>query len=420
MSKFIIQGGRELNGEWRVQGMKNAATPILAATLLTAEECVIHNIPRISDLDHMLAILRDLGAKVSWLDEHTLRIRTKEIKKTEMDYLLTKRMRSSVLFMGPMLARAGELRMPEPGGCNIGNRPLTSHLAGLAALGAEIIVEKNGYYHLRASHLSGREVTLHEKSVTATENLMTAAVLVQGKTIIKNAAEEPHVASLGRFLRALGADISGEGTDVITIKGAVHLHGAEFTVIPDQLEAGTMAVLGALTGGEIAISPIVPADMRIVADKLTEAGVKLEAEGTQWRVSGSRSRLKPFNITTAPYPGFPTDLQAPFGLLATQSGGESVICDRMYDSRLGYLNELVKMGARAESSDTHTARVFGPTALTGQSIHSLDLRAGATLVMAALAASGETVLNDAEIIDRGYERIDERLRALGADIRRVD
>lgn len=418
MAKFIIQGGNKLNGQWRVQGMKNAATPILAGTLLTREECILRNVPRISDLEHMLEILRSLGAEIKWLDEYALSIRTREIKTTEMDYLLTKRMRSSVLFLGPMLAMKGQVTMPEPGGCNIGNRPLDAHFEAFKALGAAIEFTDK-YYTISGSNLQGAKIRLLEKSVTATENIMMAAVAIPGQTIITNAASEPHVAALGRFLRALGANISGEGTDTITITGVKEFKGADFTIIPDQLEVGTIAVLGALAGGEIKISPLVPGDMAIVAEKLKEAGVDFTEQGDAWVVRGSQE-LKPFTIKTAPYPGFPTDLQAPFGVLATQAAGDSHIQDLMFENRLGYINELISMGASAEITDNHNAIIHGPAPLSGQSIQSLDLRAGATLVIAGLVSQGETTINNAEIIDRGYEAFDVRLRVLGADIKRVE
>lgn len=418
MAKFIIKGGNKLNGAWRVQGMKNAATPILAGTLLTREECVLRNVPRISDLEHMLAILRSLGAEIKWLDEHTLSIRTKEIKTTAMDYLLTKRMRSSVLFLGPMLAIKGQVTMPEPGGCNIGNRPLGAHFEAFKALGAKIEFTDK-YYTISGNNLQGATINLLEKSVTATENIMMAAVAIPGKTIITNAAAEPHVAALGRFLRALGANISGEGTDIITIIGVDKFMGADFAIIPDQLEVGTIAVLGAVAGGEIHISPVVGEDMKVVAGKLKEAGVDLTEQGDSWIVRGKKD-LQAFNIATAPYPGFPTDLQAVFGVLATQAQGKSHIQDTMFENRLGYINELGSMGANGKIIDNHNADIYGPAALSGQSIQSLDLRAGATLVIAGLIAQGETVINNAEIIDRGYEAFDERLRQLGADIKRVE
>lgn len=418
MSKFIIKGGKELSGQWRVQGMKNAATPILAATLLTRQECIIHNIPRISDFDHMLALAQSLGAIYSWDDEHTLRIRTPQVTTHEMDYLLTKRMRSSVLFLGPLLALLGQVKMPEPGGCNLGNRPLGAHFSALESFGART-TRRGDYYVISGENLKGSVCVLKEKSVTATENALMAAVLIPGRTVISNAAEEPHVASLAAMLQAMGAKISGRGTDTITVDGVDKLAGVEWTIIPDQLEVGTIAVLAAVAGGTVRIGPVVAADLAVIKDKFQEAGVSIIEDKDYWIVN-SAPNLRSFRVDTAPYPGFPTDLQAPFGVLATQAPGESIIHDPLYENRLGYINELVKMGAVGAIIDAHTARITGPTSLHGEVIRSLDIRAGATMLIAALVASGESVLNEAELIDRGYENMDERLRALGADIRRVE
>jgi len=418
MSKFIIKGKNKLSGKWNVQGMKNAATPVLAATLLTREECLIKNVPRIKDIDHMISILHTLGSETEWVEENTLRIKTQEIIRSDMDYLLTKRMRSSVLFIGPILACAGRVKMPEPGGCNIGNRPLDAHFKAMEGLGATISKE-DGYYIISAESLQGERIVMTEKSVTATENLIMASCLSKGTTIIENAAEEPHISCLCEFLNSMGAEIFGHGTDKITIVGKTELSGSKFEIIPDQLEIGTIAVLAALLGEEIFISPVVPEHMVSVLEKLRESGVCVEENSNSWTVKKS-SDLKSFSLETSPFPGFPTDLQAPFGVLATQSDGLSVIKDNMYENRLGYINELVKMGSKANILDSHTAQVFGKTDLVGCEINSLDLRAGATLIIAGLIAEGETVLNDAENIDRGYENIDERLKSIGADIKRVE
>lgn len=419
MSKFIIKGKNPLEGKWVVQGMKNAATPVLAATLLTRQKCVIRNVPRIKDIDHMISILHTLGAITEWKDEHTLVIQTHKIIRNDMDYLLTRRMRSSVLFIGPILGVLGSVKMPEPGGCNIGNRPLDAHFSALEAIGAKVFKE-DGYYNISREKLQGGRVRMKEKSVTATENLIMSASVADGDTIIENAASEPHISCLCEFLNAMGANISGYGTDKILIKGVSELSGAEFEIIPDQLEIGTIAVLGILAGGEISISPVIPEHMVSVLSKLREAGGLIEEKDNTWVVKGSSGNLNPFSIETSPFPGFPTDLQAPFGVLATQSQGKSAICDPMYENRLGYLNELAKMGAKAQILDEHNAEIIGPSNLKGCEINSLDLRAGATLIIAGLIAEGETVLRAAENIDRGYEKIDERLRALGADIKRVE
>ncbi len=419
MSKFIINGKNKLSGNWHVQGMKNAATPVLAATLLTRDECTLYNVPRIKDIDHMISILHTLGAKTSWKDEHTLSVQTYKIISNDMDYLLTKRMRSSVLFIGPLLGILGSVKMPEPGGCNIGNRSLDTHFSALKSIGAKINRE-DGYYTISSDSLQGSQVSLPEKSVTATENLIMASVLADGITVIKNSAQEPHILCLCEFLNAMGAKISGYGSDEIIIKGVKKLKGVDFEIIPDQLEIGTISVLGALCGENIEISPVVPEHMNAVLDKLREAGVNIEEKENSWLVQGLKSKINPFLIETAPFPGFPTDLQAPFGVLATQANGKSVIHDPMYENRLGYINELVKMGADARIKDEHTAEIFGPIDLKGYEIHSLDLRAGATLIIAGLIANGQTTLCEAENIDRGYEKIDERLAGIGASIKRVE
>jgi len=367
----------------------------------------------------MLAILEDLGARIEWVDDHTISIQTDTVKKSTMDYLLTKRMRSSVLFIGPILARMGTVTMPEPGGCNIGNRPLDAHFSALEGVGAH--VEKaETYYTISGDKLQAADVTLIERSVTATENIMMAASLIPGTTVVKNVAREPHVVNLAAFLTAMGAKVIGAGGDEITIHGQHELHGAEIDIIPDQLEVGTIAVLAAICGGEVRIGPVVAEDMHVVRTQFENAGVLIEEDRGAWIVRDSRDTLKPFTVKTAPYPGFPTDLQAPFGMLATQAPGTSTIIDPMYENRLGYLEELSKMGASATIIDAHRAIVEGSTPLVGQEIHSLDLRAGATLIIAALAAQGKTLLHEAENIDRGYEAVDERLRGIGADIIRVE
>jgi UDP-N-acetylglucosamine 1-carboxyvinyltransferase len=420
MSKFVIAGGKKLNGTWHVQGGKNAATPVLAATLLTREPCTIRNIPRISDIAHMLAIMEKLGTKTRWKDEHTVHIHTPKIKTYELDYLLSKRMRSSVLFMGPVLSILGKVRIPEPGGCSLGNRSLEAHTKGFESLGAEVEIGNDEYYTITGDNLQAGSLDLTERSVTATENIIMAASRLPGTTTIKNAALEPHIVCLCDFLIAMGVTITGHGTTEISIQGNEELNGVEFEVIPDQLEIGTVAVLAALCSDSITISPVVPRDMKSVKEKLLEAGVDLTEEGSTWTVKQSKDKLKAFKITTAPHPGFPTDLQAPFGVLATQAQGKSIIHDPMYENRLQYIRELNKLGSRAEILDAHTAEVKGVTELQGEELNSLDLRAGATLLIAGLAAQGTTTIHQAENIDRGYERIDERLRLLGAHIKRVE
>lgn len=414
-AKLLINGSRPLNGEIRVGGMKNAATPIIAATLLIQAPCVIRNVPRLIDVERMLDVLRSLGAAVEWTGDHEVTIDTRNADIGNLDAKAVKSMRSSVLLMGPLLARFNEVTMPEPGGCIIGNRPIDTHLAALSALGATIT--KNGSYTLTTTGLTGATIILPEFSVTATENAMMAAVLAEGRTTIKIAAMEPHVQDLAAFLNSAGARIRGIGTHTLVIDGVSSLSGTTHTVVPDQIETGTFAVLGALTKGSLRIRGVDPQQLDIILLMLKKTGAKFAIDGDTLTILPP-SQLAAFKLQTMPYPGFPTDLQAPFGVLATQCRGTTLIHDPMFDGRLGYVHELIKMGANATICDPHRVLISGPTPLYGQEIRSLDLRAGATLVIAALVAQGQTVLHGAELIDRGYEALAERLRAIGADIER--
>lgn len=395
-------------------GMKNAATPIIAATILVDGECVIDNVPRLSDVERMLDILRSLGSEVAWTGDHQLTVNTTGADIASIDDRAVKAMRSSVLFLGPLLSRFRQVSLPEPGGCLIGNRPLETHFSALKDLGAKVECA-DGLYTLTADRLVGTTVVLSEMSVTGTENAVMAAVRAEGRTVIRLAAAEPHVADLCVFLNGCGARISGIGTNVLTIDGVKGLHGSRHSVIPDQIEAGTLAVIGAVTKGTIRITGIEPDHLDIIFLTLRKAGVRFSVEDGAMTVP-SQASLKAFRLKAMPHPNFPTDLQAPFGVLATRCQGTSLIHDPMYEGRLGYVNEMVKMGANAIVCDPHRVLVSGPTPLYGQEIRSLDLRAGASLVIAGLVAAGETVIHGAEIIDRGYERLDDRLRALGADL----
>lgn len=414
MSQFIIQGGTKLKGEVEISGMKNAATPILAATLLTDEECRISNVPKISDVEKMLEIMKSLGASTRWIGDHSVSVKASNLNLPSLDKKLFKSMRSSVLFLAPLLVRLQEAILPEPGGCIIGNRPLDTHVFVLEQLGAKVERE-NDQFHLRAEKMKGTQIVLPEMSVTATENALMAAVLAQGETIIKLAAAEPHVQDLANFLVKMGAKIEGIGTHTLKIHGVENLHGAEYTLIPDQIEIGTFAVAAAATHGEVAIHPVVPEHLDKILSLLASIGVNLEIQGDTLLIHHSHP-LKSFKLQSLPYPGFPTDLQAPFGVLATQCQGTSLIHDPMYEGRLGYINEMIKMGANAIVCDPHRVLVTGPTPLYGREIKSFDLRAGATLLIAGILAEGETILNEAEIVFRGYEEIDEKFRKLGVKI----
>ncbi len=417
MSTFVIQGGKSLRGTIAVAGMKNAATPILAAALLTQETCVIKNVPRILDVARMLEILQSLGAEAAWTGDHEVTITARELNLDNFNPHLVCRLRSSILLVGPLLARLKSFNLPEPGGCHLGSRPLDSHWSALTQLGAKV-TRHNGTYEVACDKLVAAHLILPEFSVTATENALMAAALASGTTVIEIAAAEPHVQDLCNFLNALGAKITGIGTHTLTIEGVTALHGANYTIIPDQIEAGTWAVLAAATKSELKITGARADHLSLVLLKLREAGVNYSfTDGT---LVVHHAPLRAFKVQAMPYPGFPTDLQAPFGLLATQASGTSMIHDPLFEGRFGYIHELIKMGANAIVADPHRVIITGPTPLYAQEIKSLDLRAGITLIMAALTAEGETRIQDAEVVDRGYEDIVARLQAIGADIRREE
>lgn len=418
MEKFIIRGGKKLNGEIEVKGYKNAATPIIAASLLTDEECIIKNVPRIGDVFSMIEIVKSLGADISWVGIDALRIKAGTINLEKINLAPVGKMRSSVLLLGPLLVRCRKFKMLQPGGCVIGARPITSHITALKKLGAEIIKE-NGHYIYEAKNLAAKEIVLPEFSVTATENLMMAAALVPGKTVIKIAALEPQVQDLVQFLNKMGAKITITGVNTIAIEGKEKLHGAEHTVIPDPIEAGTFIIAAVAAKSDLVIKNVISAHMDLVLDKLAEMGAKIEIKDQTAHVYPV-STLTAAKIEARIFPGLPSDLQAPFGVLATQAQGTSLIHDTLYEGRLGYVNELNKMGANAIICDPHRALITGPTQLYGTEITSFDLRAGATLLIAALIAQGESVIDRIEQIDRGYEKIEERLKNIGADITRIE
>jgi UDP-N-acetylglucosamine 1-carboxyvinyltransferase len=417
MAKFIIEGGYSLKGEIEVKGMKNAATPILAATLLTSEPCILRNVPKITDVLNMIEILKSLGSEIVFLDEHTIKISNRNLKLSSLNKELVQKMRSSILFVGPLLSRLSQIELPEPGGCLIGNRPLDAHLLALEQFGINIL-KKNGFYRMKADKLEGTTIILPEFSVTATENILMLAVLAKGQTKIKLAAAEPHVQDLCHFLNKMGAKIKGIGTHTLIIDGVKKLKGVEHTIIPDQIETGTFLVTAAVTRSEIRIKNIIPEHLDIILLKLKQIGVKYSLGKNYIDVFPS-TNLKAFRLQTMPYPGFPTDLQAPFGVLATQCKGTSLIQDPLFEGRMSYVQELIKMGANAIIADPHRVIITGPTPLFGQEIKTPDLRAGATLIIAGLIAYGQTIIEQAEIIDRGYEKIEERLNLLGAKIKRV-
>ncbi|MBI5135331.1 UDP-N-acetylglucosamine 1-carboxyvinyltransferase [Candidatus Uhrbacteria bacterium] len=421
MSMFEITGRRKLQGQISVGGSKNAATPLLAASLLSNTPSTIRNVPKILDVTRMIELLELLGSVTRWVDRSTLTIDTSAVQPKRLRSAkarsLVKSMRSSVLLIGPLLARFGALTIPEPGGCILGKRPLGTHIAALKKLGATVRWESD-QFHIRAQRLVGRTIILPEFSVTATENIMMAAMAATGTTTIQTAAQEPHVMQLLAALTSMGARTSVLGTHAMAITAPRVIKGFRAEVGPDPIDAFTMVVAAVLTNGAVRISPFPWGTYDIVLELLRTIGVVWSQEGDAL-VMKPPHRLRAFNLLTLPYPGFPTDLQSIFGLLATQCQGTSLIHDPLYEGRLGYIAELVKMGANAVICDPHRVLITGPTPLVAGDIRSLDLRAGATLVLAGLTARGQTVIHDAEIIDRGYVSIDERLNALGASIRRT-
>lgn len=428
MSKFLITGPQRISGEYKIQGSKNAATPIIAATLLIHEECVIDNVSRVADVDKMLKIIESLGAAVSWTGSHQLTINAKNITLPTLDEQLVKTMRSSVLLVGPLLARFGEVRIPEPGGCFLGNRPLDTHLEVVRQFGGTVSATTNSQgkidYQLTISKLQGAAVTLPEFSVTATENAIMLGVLAPGETLIKLAAGEPHVQDLIRFLRSAGADITELPGHVIRIRGQARLGGVHHQVIPDMLEIGTLLVAGALIGDQLTINDVNLDHLDIILLKLKQIGARIITDGPaasgSIKISASAD-LRPFHLQALPYPGFPTDLQEPFSLLATQSQGSSMIHDPLFEDRMRHIPELVKMGAQAIVCDSHRSIITGPTPLSAYEVKSPNIRAGGMFVIAGLLATGTTIIHDVEqTIDRGYERWEERLSQIGAVIKRVD
>lgn len=417
VDKFVINGNKELSGEIEVRGSKNAAGPCLVAVLLTQEECVIDNVPIIEDIKNTIEILKSLGVKVEYLSERKVKLKAENIDSSGMDLEKISKTRISVLFFGSLLARLKSFRISSPGGDVIGVRPILVQLKALEKLGAKI--ERRGdIYSISREDLLGKEIVLGEFSPTATESLMMAAVLAKGKTIIKGAASELSVQDLGKQLLKMGAKIKGLGTHFIEIEGVEKLHGCSHSIESDHLEAGTFIVAGALTLGKVVVKNINFDYLDLFLNRLEEIGVNFEKGQNQITVWYSPN-LNAIKIQALPHPGFPTDLLPVIIPLLIKARGKSLIHDPLYENRLGYVHELRKMGGDIEIVDPHRAFVFGPKKLSGLNIDSSDIRAGACLVIAGLMAEGQTTINNVFQIDRGYERIEERLQKLGADIRRV-
>ncbi len=418
MPHFVINGRARLKGEVRVSGSKNAATPILAATLLTTEPCIIDNMPFIEDVQRMLDILASMGSQIEWLGPSRVRITNKSIDPAKLDFKLVSRLRSSILLLGPLLARFHSVKLSHPGGCLIGARPVGVHFNALEKLGADVRQDEN-FYYLEAKKLEPAYIVLGEFSVTGTENALMAASMLEGTTVIKIAAAEPHIEDLARFLIKMGVRIKGVGTHTLEITGTKKLHGAKHTIIPDPIEAGTFLIGAAATQGKVLVRGAQREHLDLVTEKLEEFGAHIDFRKEGIYIESTKS-LSAAKIEARPYPGVPTDLQSLFGVLATQAEGTSLIFDTLYESRLKYLDELNKMGANAAILDPHRAVVTGPTPLYGQGTVSFDLRTGAALIIAGALAQGQTLIQDAYQVDRGYERIEQKLQGLGLDIQRVE
>ena len=416
MQKIVIRGGARLHGEVHVSGAKNAALPILASALLARGRSTFRNVPALGDVRTMGRLLTRLGAEVEDAGKGVMRIDTTNAAGHEAPYELVKTMRASVLVLGPLVARTGKARVSLPGGCAIGARPIDQHLKGLEAMGARIELAR-GYVNASARRLRGASIVFDMVTVTGTENLMMAAALARGRTTLENAAREPEVEELGRVLNKMGARITGAGTSLITIEGVEELTPIEHTVIPDRIEAGTLLVAAAITGGNVLLRDCLPEHLDAVIAKLRAAGAEVAADGDGIRVRG-KAEFRPADVSTQPFPGFPTDMQAQFMVLMTRARGQSVLSETIFENRFMHVPELMRMGADIHI-EGRTAIVRGPTRLAGATVMATDLRASACLVLAGLIARGKTEVLRIYHLDRGYDRLDKKLRALGADIRRA-
>ena len=416
MEKYVIHGGTRLNGEVMVSGAKNAAVAILPATILCEEPCIIENIPNISDVASIIDILSEMGAKITVLNKHTLEIDASGIRQAEVPYNMARRMRASSYFMGALLGRFHHSKVPLPGGCDFGVRPIDQHLKSFSALGAEYTVE-SGVVILKADGLNGAHIYFDIVTVGATINAMLAAVLADGMTVIENAAKEPHIVDLANFLNAMGADIMGAGTDVIKIRGVSRLHSATHSIIPDQIEAGTYMVAAAATRGNVLVRGVIPKHLESITSKLLSIGVTVTEYDEAIRVVGDKP-YKKTNVKTMPHPGFPTDMQPQIAVLLCLAEGTSLLTEGVWDNRFRYVDELRRLGAQI-SVDGRVAIIEGIDHFSGAPVKATDLRAGAAMIIAGLAAVGTTEIEDIRHIERGYENIEGKFRALGADIKKI-
>jgi UDP-N-acetylglucosamine 1-carboxyvinyltransferase len=419
MDKLVIRGGEPLLGTIRISGSKNAALPCMAAALLTDEPVILENIPQVRDIETTRKLLAAMGAEVELgfgRAQHRTTICAKNLTAPEASYELVKTMRASTLVLGPLLARCGRARVSLPGGCAIGARPIDLHIKGLESLGAKI-TQEHGYVEASADRLRGAEIVFDKITVTGTEDLLMAATLADGETIMQNCAREPEVADVAALLNAMGARVEGAGTSTIKVTGVTRLHGARHRVIPDRIEAGTFIIAGALTGGDLNVISCEPKHLTAILQKLKETGVKTAIKADSVRVMGDQP-LSGADLNTEEYPGFPTDMQAQYMALATQAEGTSIVTENIFENRFMHAQELVRMGANIKI-EGRRAIVRGKTPLSGAAVLASDLRASASLVLAALVADGETIIDRVYHLDRGYENIEEKLKSVGAPIRRV-
>lgn len=417
MEKLVIHGGNRLCGEVEISGAKNAAVAIIPATLLAQDVCRIENIPNISDVSCMVRILNQMGAQVKYINKHTLEINTKTVNSYIIPHEMTKQLRASYYLIGALLGRYCRAKVALPGGCNFGVRPIDLHIRGFELLGAKTTVE-NAMINASADHLTGSPIYMDKVSVGATINIMLAAVKARGLTIIENAAKEPHIVDLANFLNAMGADVRGAGTDVIKIHGVSELHGCTYSIIPDQIEAGTYMVAAAATAGDVLIKNVIPKHLESITAKLLECGVKVTEYDDSVRVQ-SDGKFRRCNIKTMPHPGFPTDMQPQMAVLLTVADGTSIVSEGVWDNRFKYIDQFIRMGANVQVDGT-IAVFQGVKELTGAPVRADDLRAGAAMIIAGLMARGTTEIEDIIYIDRGYEEFVEKFRELGADIYRKE
>ena len=416
MDQYVIKGGNPLVGEVEIGGAKNAALAILAAAIMTDETVLIENLPDVRDINVLLEAMQQIGAQTDRIDRHTVKINGSHIGDYSVDYEYIKKIRASYYLLGALLGKYKKAEVPLPGGCNIGSRPIDQHLKGFRAMGADVKIEY-GSIMAEAKHLRGSHIYLDVVSVGATINIMMAASMAEGNTVIENAAKEPHVVDVANFLNSMGANIKGAGTDVIRIKGVEKLHSTEYSIIPDQIEAGTFMFAAAATRGDVTVKNVIPKHLEATTSKLLEIGCEIEELDDAVRVVCSKG-LRSTNVKTLPYPGFPTDMQPQITATLALAKGSSIVTESIFENRFKYVDELARMGANIKV-EGNTAIIDGVERYTGARVSSPDLRAGAALVIAGLAADGITIVDDIHYIERGYERFDEKLRSLGAEMEKV-